>query len=326
MVNVRKEIGVDWLSITGPGGCASEVAAVLETFEPRADWNDAGPGSSYSQRLFLPCGAKLFLGRTDDSDRFLLELNGAACATLGAVAVHRLGQTAMMGGRCTRLDLRCDLRGECVTLLDDVVASVDAGHLCKVRTQSRFVQRAIGGDVTGLGQYLGSMQSPRFVRIYDKGLEQGTQPARSWIRWEAELKGDFSTPAACDVFSADLDDLVATASPHMFHLADFRIGLSSGDHLSRLPRPQWWSDLLRDVADADVSIDRATPSFDPWRESFCQMFGRSIVAMSRRAGCSVGNMAEFLLAGARPSIATERNPVVPEAVAAFKASRLRPSR
>jgi hypothetical protein len=326
MVNVRKEIGVDWLSITGPGSCAPDVAALLETLEPRADWTDSGPGSNYSQRLFLSCGAKLFLGRTDDSDRFLLELNGGACATLGADAVHRVGQTAMMGGRCTRLDLRCDVQGDGVTLLDDVIASVDAGHLCKVRTHSRFVQHAIRGGVTGLGQYLGSTSSTRFVRIYDKGLEQGTKPARSWIRWEAELKGDFATPAACDVFSADLDDLVATASPHMFHLADFRIGADADRNLDRLPRPQWWSDLLRDVADFDVRIDAANPSFDAWREALAHQYGRVLVAMARRAGCSVGNMAEFVLAGARPSVASERNPVVPEGVAAFKAAWLRASR
>jgi hypothetical protein len=295
------------------------VAALLETFESRADWDDSGPGASYSQRLFLPCGAKLFLGRTDGSGRFLLELNGGACATLGADVVHRVGQTAMMGGRCTRLDLRCDVQGESVTLLDDVIASVDAGHLCKVRTHSRFVQHAIRGGVTGLGQYLGSMQSPRFVRVYDKGLEQGTKPARSWIRWEAELKGDFATPAACDVFSADLADLVATASPHMFHLADFRIGAADSDVPSTLPRPQWWADLLRDVADADVRVDPSNPCFDAWREAWAHQYGRVLVAMARRAGCSVGNMAEFCLAGARPSVATERNPVVPEGVAAFKA-------
>jgi hypothetical protein len=320
MVNVRKEIGVDWLTVTGPEECASDVVEALAALSDRSLWVDLGQGGGYSHRAKLPTGVRLSLGRTDGSGRFMLDVNGAACATLGAVAVHDLARVAGMGGTFTRLDLRCDFRGDSVSLLDDVVRSCDADHFRSVKQWQRFPIKGEGGIVVGDGVILGSYGSTRFVRVYDKGLQTETDVAGRWIRWEAQLRSIFAHQAALDVFCADLDDLPTTAAPHMYHVVDFRIG-DRGRNQNRLDRPAWWLSLLDGVSDACVSREPRLVEFERWAEALRDQFGRAMVAASRRSGISVGQLSEWLLDGLEPTAGTLKNPVVSLASAAFDASR-----
>jgi len=48
---------------------------------------------------------------------------------------------------------------------------------------------AVGSD-GGATCYVGARVSEQFGRLYDKGIEQKTQPKGHWWRWEVEVKGD----------------------------------------------------------------------------------------------------------------------------------------
>lgn len=320
MVNVRQEIGVDWLGVTGPSFNAQAIYDTLSNHCPPSDWDHRGHGHGYASCAFLPCGVRFFTGRTDGSDRFQLQVSGAACELFGAPAVHDLGRIALMGGSCTRLDLRCDHHGHDVTLLDDVMASVDRLELRRVHQSGRYDTRSILGVSCGSTQYLGSMGSARFVRVYDKGLESSTLPARRWIRWETELRSEFAHKAACDIFSADLADLPSIALSHAFDSVDFRIGPHDVD-AARLPQPDWWLNLLRGVTLARVRLDPRDVTLESWMAAVQHQYGQAIVLAAQRARCSVGDLVEFLFNGVRPSAGTHDNPIVPALTAAYERAR-----
>lgn len=320
MESVRKEIGVDWLGITGPGSCSQAVFDTLSNHSNPSDWDHRGHGHGYASCAFLPCGVRFFTGRTDGSDRFQLQVSGAACELFGAAAVHDLGRIAMMGGSCTRLDLRCDHFGSEISLLDDLMGSVDRLELRRVHQSHRINTLSVRGEVVGLTQYLGSFGSARFVRVYDKGLETASRPARCWIRWEAQLRSEFAHKAACDIFSADLSDLPSIALSHAYDSVDFRVG-SFDERSDRLPMPHWWRDLLADVTLADVHLEPRDVTLASWVAAVQRQYGQVMVLAAHQAGCSVADLAEFVLNGVEYSDGTQKNPIAPALAAAFMRSR-----
>jgi len=97
----------------------------------------------------------------------------------------------------TRLDLAMDL-------FDDINACprlVFAAHKNKTMntratTSSLFESRTMG-DKPGITAYIGSRESPRVVRVYDKGAESKTR--RLWTRVEIELKKPLAERAAQEI-------------------------------------------------------------------------------------------------------------------------------
>jgi len=87
------------------------------------------------------------------------------------------------GGSITRLDLAKDLRGREISL-DKVYKDLEKGRSTgSARTFSQ-IHSVNGGNTV----YVGSRQSEKFVRIYDKAAQIGDTNER-WFRFELELKG-----------------------------------------------------------------------------------------------------------------------------------------
>lgn len=320
MVNVRKEIGIDWLSVTAVPDCVDDVSDLLEMWSPRSEWISIGPGGGYGQRFKLPNGVRLELDRRD-SGRFRVDVPGAACATLGSERVHQLGQTAGMGGTFTRVDVRMDLRGDSVSLVDDLAASCRAGQLRGVRSFQLWpIFNADGVRMEGDGVSLGRYGSVRLIRVYDKGLETGLFPRGTWVRWEVQLREEYAHKAGCDIFSAELSDLPTVALPHAFDLCDFRIGDRTLKP-KRLPRPAWWTQLIAGVADAETGIDPRDVDLERWLDAVRDQYGRLISAVARDCRVPVGDVCEWIFSGLKPNAGTLKNPVLPLAVAAFESSR-----
>ena len=320
MVAVRKEVGVDWLSVTGLGACSDDVCELLDSWSPRSEWTDIGPGGGYGARFTLPSGVKLRLDQ-NKTGRYWVELPGGACATLGADRVHQLGQRAGMGGTFTRVDVRMDLRGDVVSLVDDLAASCRAGHLRGLRSFQLWpIFNADGVNMEGDGVSLGRYGSLRMVRVYDKGLETQSSPRGTWVRWETQLRAEYAHKAGCDIFSADLADLPLLALPHAFDLADFRIG-PRGQNQCRLPRPSWWSDLIAGVGDAETGISPRDVDLERWRDAVRDQYGRVIAAIAHDSGAPVGDVAEWVFSGLKPNAGTWKNPIVGFGSAAFQAAR-----
>lgn len=87
------------------------------------------------------------------------------------------------GGSITRLDLAKDLQDKRVSL-DKIYQALECGD--SVGTARTFTQlHSVNGGNT---VYIGSRQSEKFIRIYDKAAQLG-DTSRLWYRFELETKG-----------------------------------------------------------------------------------------------------------------------------------------
>lgn len=111
---------------------------------------------------------------------------GSALAALysqGYSPFFVLGNAVSCGAKVTRLDLAKDVTGENVQL-EDIWQDIQAGNY----TGASQAHSRIESDNGGYTIYIGSRVSEKFIRIYDKGVENGTHT--DWKRCELELKGD----------------------------------------------------------------------------------------------------------------------------------------
>jgi len=188
---------IDYVSFTcmvdvrgGAGGLSQEGAAVqaLEQFHPRfyawaahqADFEIGGARGHY--------GASLFSQETYTAIRFggsanhiLVEIPGTACQVLrDEGALEAVIQEAAT--RLTRLDIAVDIPGACPP-----AEFVDAGY------NRRFVSHASLVSESGTTEYVGSMKSERFSRVY---MYYSPHPRAGILRVETVLRADFAKEAA----------------------------------------------------------------------------------------------------------------------------------
>lgn len=87
------------------------------------------------------------------------------------------------GGSITRLDIAKDLQGVTVSL-DKIYQAVERGeHIGSSRNYNQ-IHSLNGGNTI----YVGSRQSEKYIRIYDKAAQMGLQ-GQEWKRFELECKG-----------------------------------------------------------------------------------------------------------------------------------------
>lgn len=87
------------------------------------------------------------------------------------------------GGSITRLDLAKDLTGEAISL-DRIYRALERGEHSGSARRFAQIHSLNGGNTI----YVGSRQSEKFIRIYDKASESGLQ-GQTWFRFELETKG-----------------------------------------------------------------------------------------------------------------------------------------
>jgi hypothetical protein len=93
-------------------------------------------------------------------------------------------------GKISRLDLAVDIVGESFSGQMVKKALEKTGNQGTARAYS-----TVEGHDGGFTLYVGSRQSERFIRIYDKGIESG-QTGMDWWRYELETKGDVARALA----------------------------------------------------------------------------------------------------------------------------------
>lgn len=93
------------------------------------------------------------------------------------------------GFKITRIDFAMDM----LDLDVDAGASIDEQYRGLSKSNKRRITtHQSNGQMTGLN--IGSRQSEFYMRIYDKGIEQGV--VANWLRCEIEIKGTASHPYA----------------------------------------------------------------------------------------------------------------------------------
>lgn len=102
---------------------------------------------------------------------------------------HQLDQKTLVekivnaGGSITRLDLAKDLTGKHVSL-DTIYQTLERGEYSGSARKFAQIHSLNGGNTV----YVGSRQSEKFIRIYNKAAESNL-PGELWFRFELETKG-----------------------------------------------------------------------------------------------------------------------------------------
>ena len=187
---------VDWLTISGKHGYRKcfEILQGATGDEPEP----GKPYLAYEQRISLPTqGIDLLRGHCGDPERVLAVFPGTACQVQG----ESLRRTACdlldaSDGKFTRVDTAIDLRATEGHTFDAVF-----DELSKV-AQSGSLVGSKDEFTNGLEKTIatfGSRDSSRYLRIYDKGLEQGLE-GRTWLRFEAEFTHEVAHEMTEDMY------------------------------------------------------------------------------------------------------------------------------
>lgn len=243
----------------------------------------------------------LLIGWENNADRACVQLDGEACSrlTLTQVAevindLHGIGYTA------TRVDTCIDFVDQDIGCLTDKVRDAcKRGELCGFkRDRGAPEYHTPTGERVGDTHYLGKRGSPKFIRIYDKGLESSLLPGGVWYRWETQWGDELAAQAAQAVRVQGLARFGDKAIGDRIHqlairAADFRVPEldANGDMVrkSRRETSPWFEELCMDTG--PLVMHRA-PRPDPELQSFGKWgldskWALRIIEMSQRTGESL---------------------------------------
>lgn len=166
---------------------------------------------------------------------------------------YELDQEALLetvlhaGGSITRLDLAKDLTGEECSL-DNIYQALERGeHKGTARTFSQ-IHSLNGGNTI----YVGSRQSEKFIRIYDKAAQVGV-PQGLWKRYELETKGMVARALASKLMErrswGGAFDSIATGMVNLEASTDYQAFFPPGNPIIGIPKLEKKSDREKWIED-----------------------------------------------------------------------------
>lgn len=183
---VSTTICIDWISITFKGD-GQNVGKFLALYTPRSESHSATPRNGYTAATVSNSGVLCMWHDNYPEMGYHVIFDGTSLRYLfqhgGVHAEEILKASAHAGGSVTRLDLAEDAQNDGVnmqSIWDSCAKKQTAGTARKFARMNGLD----GGDTI----YIGSRQSERFVRLYDKAAEMNL-PGQDWKRLELELKG-----------------------------------------------------------------------------------------------------------------------------------------
>lgn len=238
---------LDWLSFTDPGLYAISDMGFGSWATPNADI--AVPRAGYNRAL------KLEAGRVDwhtdrASQKRLWTLTGSDLEKLTELHFDQADLvkevSRILGVTVTRLDFAADIKGAGAKPQD----IEDAWMRGEVKTQARrmrpveeFNKR---GEPQGKTVYIGSRTSAAYLRVYDKGAENGAE--KDWCRVEIETK----------------QPLASILCQEMGRNGIGPAGCAVVDKFCSIPSLDWYTDLLSGAGEADFTIGRKVTDWEKW--------------------------------------------------------------
>jgi hypothetical protein len=290
-------VGLDWIRMTGSATALADVREVLSRrFGPMVELL---PGLRwYGMREEYPLGASLSYQHRTGADSIMVECGGSVLSSMsGDDRVALLRAFMELGLKPTRLDIAVDVAYDGVDLVMVVERGCREGNLCGARIwepchkfdchgahrQAMVRMGARGKDGGG-----------RFVRVYDKGLERGTQ-ANQWHRWELEASDDVAEQVASALLFA-AEDWTRVAAAMALGAVDFREG-SKHQEVSRRGRVAWWASFLGLVDAVCVRSKRRLSTAEGTVEYFRKSVAPLLVAAIAEAGGRTLDVVEAFCRG-----------------------------
>ena len=171
----------DWFTLVGSGG-SDQAKRTLRKW--CGDLNQGTGGEGYNRRYFSEDKAVFFDENVQNSECWKVSLPGLVCAKLDEAIKGPILEYLEQGARISRVDCAVDLYGfDLVPHVKETIDHLNRNGWLKKRGNSI---RGRGED-PGWTEYVGSIHSERFTRIYDKGAKESNQPDY-WLRFETVLK------------------------------------------------------------------------------------------------------------------------------------------
>jgi phage replication initiation protein len=229
---------LDWLSYTYP--VARSVESVLEELE--GNFVPLVRGMYGYNTAYIRGGVMVLCDGKPDMGVHV-QISGQGCRELELLGVEWVGFLRVLlkaGCKPRRVDLAIDERTGLLDLEVVRQAATGGNVVTKLKKGHDGVQFAIhGGQTTGHTVVFGSRGGESFVRVYDKGLEQGT-PGH-WMRAELELRNDRAVAVAREIVRSG--SLEATAAAVLLATLDFKEP-GTDSNARRWRTAEWWSGLL----------------------------------------------------------------------------------
>lgn len=176
----------DWISATMPQQNVGYIEQAL-VLGAELDAKDDSAKHGYDRSSRYESGALLMWSSTREDMGVHIVLSGSCLKWM-----HEHGQNSQkallwvgkLGARVSRIDLAIDVKTSGLNMVD----------LCKpnrlpYKGKGRTPKLTpVGDEEDGWTIYIGSRSSDKFLRIYDKALEQGDHD-EDWVRIELECKG-----------------------------------------------------------------------------------------------------------------------------------------
>lgn len=177
--------GIDWLSVTFK--VAGNATKFLSGIVGNETLEQAKPKHSYdSAGKYTPSGIEVMWIDSRDDMGIHVVFSGTCIKNLALRGVEIrtvLASAIELHARVSRLDLAIDAENEGIDISTVYQLALDGLTKGTARNVS-FIQGIDGGKTL----YIGSRESDKFARLYDKAKEQKIDG--DWKRLEIELKGD----------------------------------------------------------------------------------------------------------------------------------------
>jgi len=213
----------------------------------------------------------LLAGRVDwhterPGQGMLITMSGQDCSYAVTHGVDMLDVVSRafspaVGGNIGRLDFACDVFIPANVL--DIKAAWDVGLLITpAQTCSVIGSTGRGGKDNGSTVYLGSRQSERVIRFYDKAKSEGIEG--QWVRVELECKGEYAmalakSMVAHGIIPAGKAFMREFVQPENISWLTDALAGDEGLYLAAIPeketdRKRWYRDQIFPAIDQDLKI------------------------------------------------------------------------
>ena len=149
--------------------------------------------------------------------------------------------------RFTRVDFAVDILNEPEANVL-ILATMVKNEIAKTNAGAYSVIQGVRAGVPGTTLYVGSRQSEKFMRIYDKAAEQGIEG--HWVRVELECKGDYA----------------AAIAPMLLRDGD-GFGLGQIKKFCTFPGVEWYEWAMAEGEFERVAVDRTPGKRREWQDT-----------------------------------------------------------